>query len=75
MNQRFLIERHSDVITAAEVQDSSSIGASEPVLRFASLDELLGHFAARGVPDNSLRTVRNSVNATGVAMLSCPKRQ
>ena len=41
-----------------------------PVLRFASLEELTDHFAAQGVTSQALEAARRMINTTGVTTLT-----
>ena len=73
MTRRFLIHRHSHVITATEIQMKGSTGIVDSVLRFGSLDELVGHFRSLGASVEALDAARQSVDNTGMATLEFSK--
>jgi hypothetical protein len=64
-----MIHKHPHVITATEIQIKDSTGVFDPVLRFRSLDELVGHFTALGASVEALNAARQNVNSTGMATL------
>ena len=69
MQRRFLIAKHGDVITATELNGTGSQATFAPVLRFASLPELMGHFTGLGVAPETLQTMGDTFQATGMASL------
>jgi hypothetical protein len=69
MERRFLIAKHGNVITATELNGSGSQATFAPVLRFASVPELIGHFAGLGVAAEKLQTMGDTFQATGIASL------
>ena len=64
-----MIHKHPHVITATEIQIKDSTGVFDPVLRFSSLDELVGHFTSLGASLEALDAARQNVSSTGMATL------
>jgi hypothetical protein len=73
MTRRFLIHRHPHVITATEIQLKGSTGVVDTVMRFKTLDELVGHFRSLGAAAEDLDAARQSVDNTGMATLVVSK--
>jgi flagellar basal body P-ring protein FlgI len=69
MTRRFMIHKHPHVITATEIQVKGSTGIVDSVLRFNSLDELVGHFTGLGASVEDLKEILQNVNSTGMATL------
>ena len=67
--RRFLIHKHPHVLTATEIQMKGSTGVVDSVLRFGSVDDLMGHFTSLGAPNNALEAARRSVETTRIASL------
>jgi hypothetical protein len=73
MTRRFLIHRHPHVVTATEIQLKGSTGVVDTVLRFSTLDELVGHFRSLGAVAEDLDAARQNVDKTGMATLVVSK--
>jgi len=69
MTRRFLIHRHPELITATEIQMKGSTGVVDSVLRFGTLDELVGHFQSLGASVAALDAARQSLDNIGMATL------
>jgi hypothetical protein len=69
MERHFLIAKHGNVITATELNGSGSQATFAPVLRFASVPELIGHFTGLGVAAETLQAMGDTFQATGMASL------
>jgi len=70
-----MIHRHPHVITAMEIRIKDSTGVFDPVVRFTSMDELVGHFTNLGASLEALDAIQNSVKSTGVATIVFSERR
>jgi hypothetical protein len=69
MMKSFMIHRQPNCITATRVQNRAATRVFDPMLRFRSLNDLVAHFAALGVPACALEAAQVRVDLTGKATL------
>ena len=69
MMKRFMIHRHPNCITATHIQNRGATRVFGPMLRFPSVNDLVAHFAALGVPACALNAAQVRVDLTGRATL------